>query len=375
MIVIITMGGGNSKVENIEDGKGNYQLIPKKDKKLTYDDPFYLRVLTYNSSDYYEHDKYEFLSTLWDNAVKAYDGSEGDLRKAINYNMHKLIDDHNFMMERCYHSQLITHELVAKRYVYGYKLARVLKKWGEVHSDVAVVVTLKIDIDKAKVASSYTGKELKVHDMLNDTEYCCDMAEVYGFKVLGDIEDVMKVTPYILSEKYMVVSNFDINFKYTICHLLTEPNFGKKGTGCYQGIHFFKNEDAAVRYVSKGMLNKIARMPEISQTLIPEEQIGRKIEIKFYTIDSDQEITHYQYISDAEEALLRYYNSSDMNASYRGLKSVCRDMYGDWYVKNNFSQTVSEKPVTTHDIDIMGIGEMLPGMIPILRQRKVIKTS
>jgi hypothetical protein len=310
---------------------------PVQQRQVVDKNAFYHRELVASSQQYFEHDKYRWLVKEWDVVVNRYNNeTDCQLKDAINQNMHILIDDHNFSLVRRYISVQMTAALIPVQYKYIYKLARVLTDGGKVLHTVAALVTMRLDIHKAKIADSYTGSLLK-YDMLKENkEYCCDKAEVYAFKIIGEKENVMEVTPDILDSTYKIVSNFDIKFEYTIGHHITEPGFGTRGTGCYQGIHFFTNMEAAVKYTEKGMINMIEGLPHVTKSIIPEEADHRVVGYGVIYNEGWNISNKTVRVYDTAEAMLRYYNSLTSSDSYRGLKQVCGQMYGDWYLHNNF---------------------------------------
>ena len=91
--------------------------------------------------------------------------------------MLRLIEDHNFKLIRRNTSVQMTNELRPVKFIYIYKLARILRDDGELLYNATALVTMKLDIMKALIADSYTGKIEKFDMLVPDKEYIVIMCE------------------------------------------------------------------------------------------------------------------------------------------------------------------------------------------------------
>lgn len=143
--------------------------------------------------------------------------------------------------------------------VLGYKIVRLVNKGyifeGSLLSDTCAILTLGIDIDQNTISCGNVLSRVPASRLEKNVKYCTDSCVVIGVQIISTNQDNDYLLESIASGQTQLVSNFNEKFIYELGNNIIEPNFGKPGKGCIQGIHFFINKEKALTYVNTGFIN------------------------------------------------------------------------------------------------------------------------
>ena len=131
--------------------------------------------------------------------------------------------------------------------------------------DIVVLLTLYVRSGKTNILLGNTGEQIHPSRLQPLQEYCTGNIIVARLQFIGDTRNIINAKRYYENGKGFIVSNFDANFKYELGHEIIEPNFGKRGRGCVQGIHLFTSVLGAFRYAkAKGFFGNSCVSPAIT---------------------------------------------------------------------------------------------------------------
>ncbi len=195
-------------------------------------------------TDYGYYNDEDLLNCI-ENAIQrmSYNSEEG-----YQMNLDQLIADYNYVPDQ--HSidlirPLSTVEILTlKPMHFGYKIV-CIKVAGQINMNCAALLELSIH----RVACSNTGSFLSADQIQRGSKYCTDRAIPVKAWIFGEAGESQKIHSLFLENKCELVSNFNPNFRYALAHESIELNYGSRGKGCVQGIHFFPDFRAAIRYL------------------------------------------------------------------------------------------------------------------------------
>jgi hypothetical protein len=157
-----------------------------------------------------------------------------------------LIQLYNYVNEKKYY--YVDKKIVDAPNFTGYKLVRVIDDRKRLSTDCFALLQLSIN----SVRDSASGRELYAHELKSCEKYCTNAATPIKSWLIGPSERVSIISEKCKKQEIQFVSNYDIDFKYEFDKTVVEPNFGKPGKGCIQGIHFFLDRKTAFRYIKTG---------------------------------------------------------------------------------------------------------------------------
>lgn len=137
--------------------------------------------------------------------------------------------------------------------VLGYKIVRLVNE--VLLSDACAILTLGIDIDQNTISCGNVLSRVPASRLEKNIKYCTNSCVVIGVQIISADRNVDDLSKSIETGQTQLVSNFNEKFIYELGNSINEPNFGKLGKGCIQGIHFFINKEKALTYVNTGFMN------------------------------------------------------------------------------------------------------------------------
>lgn len=165
--------------------------------------------------------------------------------------------------------------------IYGYKVVRlcsisqqdmtgpnmtdVFPSKLKIVNDACAILKLAIDMYSSQISygSHYELQDASKLD--KKIKYCTNKCIVTGAQILSTADNIEHLFKKIKAGEIKFVSNMCVQFEYKLEHEVQEGNFGQKGNGCIQGIHFFLNPNKALSYCNNGFLADIdiQRIPTI----------------------------------------------------------------------------------------------------------------
>lgn len=197
-----------------------------------------------------ETEEQEYLREKIADALNIYNRSDGNEKKKIAPSIEDLIDRYNFVHSRNYSYSPYNISEFQENF-FGYKLVRILTQENsgkELNMDCVALLEIGI----RRVANSNTGELLMASELVSGEKYCSQDAFVRAAWIIGPGKNISNLVEKCRNDQLEFVSNYDIDFKYKFDQKVTEPNFGKRGKGCVQGIHFFINKKSALKYIRTG---------------------------------------------------------------------------------------------------------------------------
>lgn len=162
--------------------------------------------------------------------------------------LQQLITDHNYRPTYDYYT---VPEALTDPTTIGYKLVCCKQTNGPIRFTICALLELAVDA----IYISGTGQPVALNQLTAGEKYCTGRATVVNATIIGQTTDCMKAVSDLMNGRLQLVSNFDYKFIYELGQTVCEPNFGKQGAGCVQGIHFFINKAAAVRFIKTGFIS------------------------------------------------------------------------------------------------------------------------
>lgn len=204
--------------------------------------------------------------------------SDANIRGSVRANLEIMEYEFWFKFERRYTKEYVDRNVLGHT-MRGYKLARVMHH-GQLLTDCIAMVTLHVPMDAGNIRLS-NGNVINL-PLINDAagldqhftdpegrKFCAGKVYVYAIQYIGDAAAIQRARENVTD----VVSNVDRSFQYELAHVITEPNFGKQGRGCIQGIHFFCKVKDMLKYAgAKGFLADEVKVPCISSPIFEERK-------------------------------------------------------------------------------------------------------
>ena len=135
----------------------------------------------------------------------------------------------------------------------GYKLVSFILD-DEVQRDVCVLLTLYIQSRTSYIALGATGERVAPENLRKGEKYCTNECIVAGAQFLGNIRSVEKCLRAYQYGRGRMVSNFNHNFVYYLGFRVKEPNCGKPGAGCVEGIHIWMDKPSCLKFSQTGYI-------------------------------------------------------------------------------------------------------------------------
>lgn len=196
----------------------------------------------HSTVDYYGQGKYN--DEIYDWIVAAVTNPE----PVIIASLRQLISDHNYRPTYEYYS---IPEPLSDPSTIGYKLVCCRMLNGNINLNICALLELAVD----KIFHSTTGEPIALNQLKSGEKYCTDRVTVINASILGQTIDCIQAVKDLMNGKLRLVSNFDYKFIYELGQTICEPNFGKQGAGCVQGIHFFIDKQSAVKFIKTGFIH------------------------------------------------------------------------------------------------------------------------
>ncbi len=171
-------------------------------------------------------------------------------KDAFLRSLNAYIDECNFRNSRNYTS--IPRSIDDRHNFVGYKLV-VLRDLDKKCIDDTCFALLELGV--WSVRDSVHGRCLASSQLTNGEKYCTDSAVPLRAWIIGAHELLKDRVEQCRRGRIQFVSNYDAEFVYAFDQKITEPNFGKPGKGCLQGIHFFIDRKSAFRYIKTGFIS------------------------------------------------------------------------------------------------------------------------
>lgn len=269
---------------------------------------------------FFEDDRWDWFVNQWPIIREKYDRAEGEINRAMMAGIREILRRRNFIRRANYQSRMLHYPPENKLRVY--KVARIMKGWDLLH-DAVVIVGLNVFPEYSRIFDSATGKETHLRGLNSRNKYMTDYAQVDSYKVVAKFDEIGSITQKLIDGRCHVVSNFDPKFCYRLGEAIREKSCGEKGVGCYQGMHFFLNEQESTKY-AKSVWGAIPSLPRIGKPVNDDQ--GQEV-IPIETEDS----VIPQMIRKDTVALAKFFKSQRRV----NVNNVCRLLFGEWYLKNN----------------------------------------
>lgn len=207
-------------------------------------------------------------------------------KKAQFENVRVILTEYWYRPDYKYYTEIYDRKLTHTECVKGWKIARVFrKKTGKLSSSCIVLVHLDIPIKntlfiKTPIRKGCDGETLNIKftdarypngippsNPLYYVECMSDNVVVTGIQFIGDVKAVQIILDEYEKGLCQAVSNFDPLFPYIYGHRHYEPNTGRNGRGCKQGIHWYLSPEAALKEANKGHIADLVRTPVITKLI------------------------------------------------------------------------------------------------------------
>lgn len=177
-----------------------------------------------------------------------------DMQKGLIESVKQIIQDNNYTPNRLYKTvRDITHPLNnisdSKPHFTGYKLVCILSN-GFLNMNAAALIEIAINT----AADPISGKEYTAAELKSGVNYITPSCKVNQVWIFGQTVDVEIAYNALKRREAKLVSNFDPQFEYTLSEVSQEPEFGKQGKGCLQGIHFFIDKKSAFKFIKTNFI-------------------------------------------------------------------------------------------------------------------------
>jgi hypothetical protein len=184
-------------------------------------------------------------------------------------------------------------------------------------NDACAILRLVIDMYSSKISYGSHYELQNASKLDRRTKYCTNKCIVTGAQVLATADRISPLFEKIKSGEVRFVSNMCMQFEYKLEHEVNEANFGKTGTGCIQGIHFFLSPNKALSYSGNGFL------ADLDLKQVPMLLSNEIVEYA----DQPEKL-------DKSKLLASYMQNIDYNDEK--MKELIEDLLGPSYVKHNY---------------------------------------
>jgi hypothetical protein len=210
--------------------------------------------------------------------------------------------------------------------------------------EVAALLTLHIPCLHTHIRHSGSGIIVNpnAEGLERGTEYCTGQVIVAGVRFMGDYNAVKLVMREFTLGHVRIVSNFDPKFEYRPGFRITEPEFGihgSRGIGCIKGIHFFKDEESAIKYIGRGFICVPSITPTISCMMIDdidsENADLANIPVVAPPNPDRKHVISYRRVNSNKLRELKEFISSAVVGNRQEMRRYMTNLFGSWYEKHN----------------------------------------
>lgn len=222
-------------------------------------------------------DRYKHL--LMD-VMKDYDKMDAVQKENIDY----IINEHRFILPKTF---TMVKAVDCKPVVIGYKIVNIMhddiEKWiynSRLYTHTIALLELNVI---GKILYGATGKPVdSMGDVGFQDELCSDSVITTGVQFIGSLKHNREIADFMDQGRLSLVSVFNKKFAYKIGYNNYEPECGKPGIGCVQGIHFHISKKHAIEYLKMGF-GGINLFRSIMTEQVRETEIESKMDIEMYT--------------------------------------------------------------------------------------------